>query len=52
MTKQSAIKYLKFLHTLEQEYSKNLFGQEMKVVVQDIRFEFIKNYQAKRGGLR
>jgi len=47
MTKQSAIKYLKFLHTLEQEYSKSLFGQEMRVVVQDIRFEFIKAYQGK-----
>lgn len=47
MTKENAIRYLKFLHTLEQEYSKSLFGQEMRVLVQDIRFKFIKTYQNK-----
>ena len=49
MTKESAINYLKFLHTLEQEYSKSLFGQEIREIVQDIRFKFIKNYQDKKG---
>lgn len=47
MTKESAINYLKFLHTLEQEYRKNLFGDEMRILVQDIRFKFIKTYQNK-----
>ena len=49
MTKQSAINYLKFLHSLEQEYSKSLFGEDMRLLVQDIRFKFIKNYQDKKG---
>ena len=47
MSKESAINYLKLLHKLEKDFSKSLFGDEMRLLVQDIRFKFIKNYQNK-----
>jgi len=35
MTKENAINYLKVLHKLEQDFSKSLFGDEMRILVQD-----------------
>ena len=45
--KNEAIRYLKYLHSLESKYRKNLFSLELACVVEQIRFEFIENY--KRG---
>lgn len=45
MTKDKAIRYLKYLHSLESEYRKNLFNLELACVVEQIRFEFIENYK-------
>ena len=47
MTKQSAIRYLKLLHDLEQKYNDNLFTTDLKKLAEHLRFEFIKNYQNK-----
>lgn len=47
MTKESAIKFLKLLHSIEQEHSKSLFGQEIRSTVQEIRFSFIRAYNGK-----
>lgn len=42
MTKEKALVYLKYLHELEQEHSKSLFGEDMRLQIQEIRFEFLK----------
>ena len=47
MTKKSAIRYLKLLHTLEKKYSDDLFTTDLKKLTEKLRFEFIKNYQNK-----
>jgi len=49
MTKQSAINYLKYLHKLEEDLRKDLFGLEQSKLVEDIRLKFLKNYQDKKG---
>lgn len=45
MTKESAIKYLKLLHELEQKYSSDLFTVDLQQLVQKIRLEFIDAYR-------
>jgi len=47
MSRERAIRYLKYLHSLESEYRKNLFSLELACLVEKIRFEFIESY--KRG---
>ena len=49
MTKQSAINYLKFLHSLEQDLKKDLFGLDKYELVEQIRLRFLENYQDKKG---
>ena len=48
MTKESALEYLKYLHQLEQDLKKDLFGADKYELVERIRVEFIKNYQDKK----
>jgi len=48
MTKESAIRYLKLLHTLEQEYGQSLFTTDLQQLVQELRFEFIGAYSNKK----
>ncbi|MEA1983081.1 MAG: hypothetical protein U9N39_06015 [Campylobacterota bacterium] len=45
MTKERAIEYLKYLHSLETQYRKNLFSLELACVVEQIRFEFLESYK-------
>ena len=47
MTKDNAIKYLKYLHTLEQEYRSNLITHEMASLIEKVRLEFIVIYGRK-----
>ena len=49
MTKQSAIEYLRYLHELEQDLKKDLFGADKCELVEQIRVKFLKNYQDKKG---
>ena len=49
MTKASAINYLKFLHDLETEYSKDLFTSDLQKLVEKIRLDFIEAYNDKKG---
>ena len=49
MTKQGAINYLKFLHKLEQDMKKDLFGLDKYELVEQIRLKFLENYQDKKG---
>ena len=44
MTKKSAINYLKLLHKLEKDFSKDLFKTDLKVLAEKLRNEFIEVY--------
>jgi hypothetical protein len=44
MAKDNAIQYLKYLHTLEQEYRGNLVTQEIASLLEKVRLEFIVMY--------
>ena len=48
MTRERAMRYLKYLHSLESEYRKNLLMIEFACVVEQIRFEFVENYKQGR----
>jgi len=47
MTKESAINYLKLLHSLEDKFSQDLFSTDLKGLAQKLRMEFIKAYNNK-----
>lgn len=44
MTKESAINYLKLLHKLEKDFSKDLFSADLKKLAARLRKDFIKAY--------
>ena len=45
MKKDEAIRYLKYLHSLEYKYRENLFSLELACLVEKIRFEFVERYK-------
>jgi len=47
MKKQNAIKFLKYLHTLEAKFSTNILTQEEKRLIEDVRATFLKEYRGK-----
>lgn len=49
MTKQRAIDFLKYLHELEENLKKDLFGLDKSELVEKIRLKFLENYQDKKG---
>ncbi len=49
MTKASAIKYLKLLHELEKKYSNDLFTTDLRKLTANVRKEFIRAYNNKKG---
>jgi len=49
MTKENAIRYLKYLHKLEQDMKKDLFNFDKCELVETIRLKFLENYQDKKG---
>lgn len=48
MKKENAINFLKFIHTLEQEFSTNVLTQNEKELVALVRSTFLKEYRGKR----
>ncbi|MEA3330847.1 MAG: hypothetical protein U9Q29_04055 [Campylobacterota bacterium] len=45
MSRTQAIRYLKYLHTLEMSYRGNLITQDMAIVVEKVRLEFLASYR-------
>lgn len=45
MSKNNAIKYLKFLHSLEMQYRDSLVTYELASLLEEVRLKFLIEYQ-------